>query len=143
MKTPNERFKDIRLSLRRKPSQERFAEILGVSLSTVYKIEKGATITNDVLIALEEKVNVNPNYITSGKGEKFKNGQMPEFNETDSQAKNSTDPWRDALVMQLKYDAETWKEKYEQVWNKFTNLLERVPLGKYKPVKETALAKAG
>lgn len=135
-KTANERFRDIRLSMKRKTSQERFAEILEVSLSTVQKIEQGAKITDEVIEALESKLNVNPNYITSGKGDKFKGGFIPEIKEP---SETTIDPWRDALVSQLKADADIWRQKYEQVFSRLEFLMDRLPLGKHKPVRETAL----
>lgn len=99
--TTNDRFRDTRLSFKPKPSQSRYAEILGISVATVQKIEQGdMEVSDSTLLALKNKLNVNPDFILKGgKAEMFINGKAPDisvFNtemETDGEFK--MDAWNE------------------------------------------------
>jgi transcriptional regulator with XRE-family HTH domain len=96
--TPNDRFREIRLSFKPKLSQTQFAELLDLSLATIQKIEQGEKISDNVLDALDLKLNVNAAYITTGKGYHFYDDKMPDVSELlKEKTKNSEAGWKVAL----------------------------------------------
>lgn len=139
-KTPNGRFKEIRLSFKPKLSQSQFAELLGISLATVQKIEQGEKLSDNVLTALELKLNVNAAYIVYGKGHHFYDDKKPDVSEKLSAPKSSKDPYRDFALQHLEKEVEEWKAEYRWMKQLVTDLRNGIPLGKLRRVKDTALA---
>lgn len=98
MKTPNERLREVRNAL--KVSQLKFAEISRLSLSTVQKIENQTMeVSEKNLQILKDTLNVNPDFVRTGKGEKFIEGMVPDISQTERSSEN---PYKDALVKELK-----------------------------------------
>lgn len=112
MKTVNERVKEIRTSL--KISQGRFAELCGVSMSTVQKIEHGTVeVSEQNLQLFERKLNINNVYLRTGKGEKFINGIVPELILKPEEDEN---PWANALVKEVKEENTRLQQELSRVW---------------------------
>lgn len=65
-----ERIRSVRLSIRPKLSEERFAVMLGTTRSAVHEYERGRVIPNDTFIQLvSKKFDVSYDWLKTGKGE--------------------------------------------------------------------------
>lgn len=73
MNNAGERVRYVRQQLRM--TQKRFGEVLGVKPNTIAVIEMGKRgVSPRVLLSLEQQCGVNPEWITSGEGETYKDG---------------------------------------------------------------------
>lgn len=122
----------MRLMKKSGMSSQELATKIDKHFTTVDRIIHSVTQNppDATLRKIANALNTSFEYLSTGEGE--------EVLQSKNFANASADPYRDYAIQRLEKEAETWKEKYEQVWNKFTNLLERVPLGKFDPVKEAA-----
>lgn len=70
----------------------------------------------------------------------LKTGDGSEVAQAKTEANAISDPYRDYALQRLEKEADTWKQKYEQVFSRLEFFMDRLPLGKRKPVRETAYA---
>lgn len=109
----------------------------GIPKATIYRIVKKEVKPNRSTVQqIAKTLNANFLYLFTGN-----EGELPG---------EGVDPWKDVALQQvagerdrLKAEAETWKAKYDQVWSRLEFFLDRLPLGKRKPVEETTLAATG
>lgn len=136
--TPGRRLKDFREALNF--STKELAERLNVSKSLIEKMESDQmAVSEKTAKQLQNIYKLPKEWLLEGIAEmQFETELSKDY------------PYRDQLITQLKSDlakreadALTWKEKYEQAWSRLEFLLDRLPLGKSKSVRETALANAG
>jgi len=102
--------KDRLKALRRLKSitQTELAESIGLSTPTISSIEVGRTAPEETLKKIAEFCKVDYNWLYRGTGE------APEGIET-LPTKETSDPWRDALIKQI-------KEENERLWQIVQNL---------------------
>lgn len=133
-KEPKESLGDrvIRLMSREKLTSLQVAAKIDKHVTTVDRIAHSETKSppDATLRKLANALNTSYEYLTTGEGEEtvMSSGSEPSGHSL----------YRDYALKRLEQEADTWKEKYEQVWARFTSLLDKVPLGKFRPVKETA-----
>jgi transcriptional regulator with XRE-family HTH domain len=91
-----------------------------------------------------------PEWIMDNNGDMLPNGLVEVNSSTDSNETSVKNPYRDFAIQQMEQrihdkeqEASTWRQKYEQVWGRLEFLMDRMQVGKLKPVEETALAYTG
>jgi transcriptional regulator with XRE-family HTH domain len=122
-------------------SQAKFASAVKLSGVAISNMETGVALNPypSTLESIAKKFGTTHEWLTEGKGDMLPNGMV----DLDEKSEVTTDPWKDALVTQLKSEADAWKQKYEQAWNRLEFLMDRLPLGKLKPASETAYLRTG
>lgn len=112
MKTPNERFKRIRPALRNM-AQNKFAKVSKISISTIQKIETGLMeVSDNTLDLLKDNVNVNPEFIKTGKGEMFIDGTLPDVSFV-NEVEDS--PWKNEAFQNLKNEVTFYRNLVMQL----------------------------
>lgn len=107
----------------------------GLPKATIYRIAKKEVKPNRGTVeVLARALKANFSYLFTGVH------REPEVTQN---VTTETNPYRDYALKRLEDEVDTWKQKYEQVWDRFTNLLERVPLGKFNPDSDTAYRAVG
>jgi hypothetical protein len=87
-----------------------------ISHGTLSKIKKGEF--SDKTVALVAKgLNANIEWIKEGVGPKYKS-PVEEVN-----------PWKDALVIQISQERDTWKAEYNRVWSTLSDVINRGGFG--------------
>jgi len=75
-----------------------FCNRVEISTGTLQRIKKGEPISSKILTSISVGLNVNLDWINTGEGEKF----LPEK----SEKVNQLNPWKDALISELKGEVE-------------------------------------
>lgn len=106
--TVNERIKLLRTQLNLSP--EDFATKCNINRITLYRIEKGeGEPMHKTLKGIATSLNVNYDWLTLGKGKMF-NDKTKEITTP------SVDPWKDALVSQVKEENNRLQKEVERLW---------------------------
>jgi transcriptional regulator with XRE-family HTH domain len=130
-KTANDRILEIREAM--KYNQADFASLVGLTNTQLSRIENGEG--NPRLSTLKRicaATGANLVWLSEGKGDR---GELKAV-EIDGNG-----PYRDFAIQQLEDERDTWRDKYDQVWKRLEFFLDRLPLGKHKPVKGSAVHK--
>jgi len=128
--TVNERIKMLRNHLNL--TQQEFASIVELTSTQLSRIENGnGEPQKSTIQQIIKNIDVAPTWLIEGKGEL--KAQVKEKN-----ASISNDPWKDALVMQVKEENTRLQRELERVWQMVQHLT-----GGAKPNFLKALDKAG
>lgn len=101
--TINQRLKEVRENLGL--SQADFAARAGISSPTIWNIENTDRETSTKTIrSIVEAFNINPEWLNSGKGDMFLAAKIA------SESGSEINPWKDALVTELKEEVQYLRE---------------------------------
>ncbi len=119
-KSTQERIRTLRTALTL--GQADFADEIGVSHSLMSKIEGGLTpITRKVLVSIAERWECPIEWLEKGKGTMAYNAHA---------TKKSNNLYQDALYVELKEQATTWKQKFEEATAMLYKVIGNSNLGK-------------
>lgn len=131
--TVNSRIKQLRTSY--KLTQSEFAEWVGVTSTQLSRIEnEQSEPQNKTIKQIIAATGVNEMWMLHGEGE-LPNASRPQIVVT----KQGDNIYQDALYKELKENASTWKQKYDELFSMFKQVLDRGGnLGKSKAPESNA-----
>jgi transcriptional regulator with XRE-family HTH domain len=119
-------------------SQGKFAEIVKSTVNTISNIERENTNTlqQETLNIIAKKFGTTVEWLRTGKGSMLLKGKIDIESISNDETSN---PWKDVAFANLKAEAETWKEKYNDLYNLFNNTVAAFRVGKLNAVSSTGL----
>jgi len=88
-------------------SNNEFCMQAKISTSTLYSIQNGVDMKSKTITAIAEAFNINKDWLLNGKGKML--------NEKNKETTN-VDPWKDALVSQVKEENNRLQKEVERLW---------------------------
>jgi transcriptional regulator with XRE-family HTH domain len=129
--TVNKRIKELRQHL--SMTQQDFAALCGLTNTSLSRIEnEEVEPQNGTVQKVINNTGVNSEWLIKGIGEL--SVKTPE-----KELQPVNDLYKDALYVELKQNAQTWQEKYNDLWITFTKVLDRSKLGELKALEYAAI----
>lgn len=116
-KTVNTRVKLLRTHLNL--TQQDFSSLVGLTSTQLSRIENGESAPQKgTLKQIIDRTGVNSEWLLEGKGELK---VLAVINKT----QDESNPYRDYAIQRLEKEAETWQQKYNELFQMFRSVLER------------------
>lgn len=133
--TLGSRLKDLRKEYGL--SQSDFGQYIGISYVAVANIEKEITLNPqmDTMKKIVDVYGTTQEWLMEGKGEMLPEGKKQLVKASDME----NNPYKDYAIQRLEKEAETWKQKYNDVFNMLSKVLDRGNLGKHKSFEYAGL----
>lgn len=104
-------------------SQSDFGNYIGISYVAVANIEKGVTLSPqmDTMKKIVEVYGTTSEWLNEGKGEMLPEGKRHLIKTSDAE----NNPYKDYAIQRLEKEADTWQQKYNQLFEMFSRYMDR------------------
>lgn len=89
-------------------SDVEFAQRAQISTGTLHRIKKNEVLSQKTLNGIADALGLDRNWLSSGQGERFASVLAPETKQDN--------PWKDALVQQVKEENSRLQKEVERLW---------------------------